>query len=261
MVAGGHSTGSSTAAIVRIVPASGSVQEVGVVPRAFHDAAAAVVDGRLVVFGGGSSEGTDLVQSVRPSGSGAAVTGHLPGPVSDLGGATVGQAVVLVGGYDGSTFLRTVLETTDGRRFRHLASLPVGLRYAAIAPVPGGVVVAGGLAPPGPVRTVLRIAVPGGSVTRLGRLPRPLSHAAAVELGGNVVLLGGQDASGRTVASTDRIDIRTGTVTPLHPLPGTVADAAVVATGRRQALLIGGRRGPEGHDVALDSILRIRLVG
>ena len=263
LVAGGlDSAGSSTDGVTGIDPASGAVRSLGTLPDAFHDAAGAVVGGRMFVFGGGRGQGTDVVQSVGPSGSGAAVVGRLPVAVSDVAAATVGGTVVLVGGYDGSTFLRDVLVTTDGRSFRRLATLPVGLRYAAVAAVGRSVVVAGGLTTAGPANEVLRIDLPSGRIHRLPSLPHPVAHAAAVAIGGRVYVLGGEGPDGRTVARVVRIDPRAGTVRVLHRrLPGTVADAAAVAVGPDSALLIGGRRGPQGRDVALDTILRLRLAG
>jgi Kelch motif len=263
LVAGGlDSAGSSTDGVIGIDPASGSVRSLGTLPDAFHDAAGAAIGGRVFVFGGGQGQGTDVVQSVDPTGSGAAVVGRLPVAVSDIGAAAVGRTVVLVGGYDGSTFLRDVFATTDGRSFRRLATLPVGLRYAAVAAIGHSVVVAGGLTTAGPVNEVLRIDLPGGRIHRLPPLPHPVAHAAAVAIGGLVYVLGGEGPDGQTVARIIRIDPRAGTVRVLHRrLPGTVADAAAVGLPPDSALLIGGRRGPQGHDVALDTILRLRLAG
>ncbi len=257
LVAGGlRSSGTSTGAASRLTPATGAVRPAGTFATPFHDAAAALLGGRLVVFGGGPSSGTDLVQAL-PGG----VIGHLPTVTSDLGVAATGGEIVLVGGYEGSSFLTSVLATRDGRTFRRIGSLPVGLRYAAVAPGgPDTVIVAGGLTPAGSVATVLRIDVRTGSVTSIGKLPQPLAHAAAVELGGAVFVLGGEGASGQTVATVERVDPRTGTVRTVQSLHGTVADAAAVPLGPDRALLIGGRRGPQGADVPLDTILSLRLV-
>jgi Kelch motif len=257
LVAGGlDASGTSTDAVDRLAPATSSMGREGTMAGAFHDAAGAIVGGRLVIFGGGPSSGTDIVQAL-----GGGVIGHLPTVASDLEAAIVGHEVVLVGGYDGTSFLTSVLVTRDGTTFHQIATLPVGLRYAAVAAAgPNAVIVAGGLSTAGPVATILRIAVPGGVVTTIGRLPRPLAHEAAVALGGAVFVLGGEDASGQTVRTVERIDPQTGDVRTVHPLPGTVADAAAVAVGPDRALLIGGRRGPQGSDVPLATILSLRLV-
>jgi hypothetical protein len=78
-------------------------------------------------------------------------------------------------------------------------------------------------------------------------------------MGGRVYVLGGEGADGQTLRSVLRIDPARRTVTRMPPLPDTVADAAAVATGPRDGLLIGGRRGPTGNDVVLGTVLRLRL--
>jgi hypothetical protein len=261
LVAGGlDSAGSSTDGLILIDRSSGAVRRIGTMPSAFHDAAGTIIGGRLFVFGGGQAAGTDVVQSIGVSGSGGAVAGRLPSPVSDLGAAMAGSTVVLVGGYDGTAYQRTVFATSNGTAFRSVATLPVGLRYAAVAAVGRSVIVAGGLSPGGLVRTVLSIDAHTGSVRRLSPLPQPLAHATAVAIGGRVYVFGGEDSVGRTVASVERIDPRTGAITVLPPLPSSVADAAGVATGPDAALLLGGRRSPQGNDTPLATILRLRLV-
>jgi hypothetical protein len=256
LVAGGlDASGASTGDVDRLSPALGSAARVGAMPAPFHDAAAALVGGRLVVFGGGAASGTDVVQAFRGS-----VIGRLPTAASDLEAASVGGDVVLVGGFDGTSFLTSVDETSDGVRFRRIATLPAGLRYAAVAAVGDAVIVAGGLTPHGPTAAILRIDVGTAAVRRIDRLPRPLAHAAALALGGEAYVLGGEDASGRTVRSVERIDPSSGRAAMERPLPGTVADAAAVALGPDRGLLIGGRRGPQGHDVPLATVLSLRLV-
>jgi hypothetical protein len=256
LVAGGlDAAGSSTSSEYRLSPGDGSVTRVGSFGTPFHDAAAALIGPRLVVFGGGPSSGTDLVQA-QPGG----VIGHLPTVSSDLGAAVVGGRILVVGGYDGTNYLTSVLATLDGTRFMRIGTLPEGLRYAAVAPAgPNAVIVAGGLATSGPVDSILRITVPGGDVATIGKLPRPLAHATALALGGSVFVMGGEDASGQTVRTVERIDPRNGHVKQSNPLPGTVADAAAVALGHDRGLLIGGRRGPQGSDVPLATILSLRL--
>ena len=256
LVAGGlDASGSSTSAEYRLTPGDASITRIGSFGTPFHDAAAALIGPRLVVFGGGPSSGTDLVQA-QPGG----VIGHLPTVSSDLGAAVVDGRILVVGGYDGTNYLTSVLATLDGTRFMRMATLPVGLRYAAVAPAgPNSLIVAGGLSTSGPVDTIQRITVPDGTVTTIGKLPRPLAHATAVALGGSVFVMGGEDASGQTVRTVERIDPRNGHVKQAHPLPGTVADAAAVALGPDRGLLIGGRRGPQGSDVPLATILSLRL--
>lgn len=53
-----------------------------------------MIGGRLVVFGGGSSTGTDLVQSFDLGKGTGRVVGHLPVPLSDLVAASIGSTTV-----------------------------------------------------------------------------------------------------------------------------------------------------------------------
>ena len=53
IIAGGLSGGHSATGVFAFDPASGHLSALGSVPQAFHDAAGAVVRGRLLVFGGG----------------------------------------------------------------------------------------------------------------------------------------------------------------------------------------------------------------
>ncbi|MDQ2966259.1 MAG: hypothetical protein M3R57_10470, partial [Chloroflexota bacterium] len=70
--------GNSAAGVFALHPSTGQLTAIGSVPNAFHDAAGAMVAGRLFVFGGGSSSGTDLVQAFDPATGTGAVVGHLP---------------------------------------------------------------------------------------------------------------------------------------------------------------------------------------
>ena len=77
------------------------------------DAAGAMIGGRLVVFGGGSSAGTDIVQAFDLATGTSSAIGHLPLALSDLSSAVVGNTVYLVGGYDGITPRAEIYATTD----------------------------------------------------------------------------------------------------------------------------------------------------
>lgn len=54
------------------------------------------------------------------------------------------NGVFLVGGYDGHAPRREIYRTTDGTHFAVVATLPVGLRYAAVNAVGSTVYIAGG---------------------------------------------------------------------------------------------------------------------
>ncbi len=249
--------GSSASGVFRLDVGSGRLSSVGVVPSPFHDAAAAELGGRILVFGGGAASGTDLVQSVDPETGSSSIVGHLPAALSDLTAATVtgpGSGVYLIGGWDGVAANRTIWRTTDGRRFSAAGHLPAGLRYAAAAAAGSTIVVAGGEVNDRPVATVYAFDTTTGRVRRLPDLPDPVGHAAAFSAGGVVYLLGGMDAAGAAVSTVTAVDPFAGTVTPERQLPTPVSDGAV-ATTRGGAVLVGGWRG--GH--ALDQVLLARV--
>jgi YVTN family beta-propeller protein len=246
IVAGGLSRGHSANGVFELDPGSGRLVLLGSMAQAFHDAAGAVLTGRLFVFGGGPETGTDTVQSFDLRTRVGRVVSHLPRALSDLSAAVVGGTVYLVGGFDGVSPQRTIYATNDGRRFRVAGQLPVGLRYAAVTSAGGVVVVAGGTSSSGDVSSVYRFDPVAGKVARIARLPAQISHAAAFALGSEAVIAGGRGGSGAAVNSVSAIDVRTGRVRPLAALPAPVADAAV-ATVAGSTFLVGGWN---GHTVA-----------
>jgi N-acetylneuraminic acid mutarotase len=246
-LAGGlDSAGQSASGVFTLNPATGALASVGSLPHAFHDAAAAVLGGRLFVFGGGAGEGSDVVQAFDLQSHRARLTGRLPKVLSDLSSASVGSTVYLVGGYDGFSPQSAIYATTDGVRFRVAARLPQGLRYAAAASVGPDVVVAGGMTGSGPVSSVYLFDSATGRVSLLGRMPTSLGHAMAFVIGGTVYVAGGQDRQGRAVRQVVAVDVVARTVTRLAPLPVPLSDSASVSDSR-VAWLIGGWR---GHAVA-----------
>ncbi len=242
-IAGGlDASGTTASGVYCMNPRSGHLTSAGDLPQPVHDAAAAVIGGTLVVFGGGSSAGTDLVQTFDPRTGSAAITGHLPVALSDLSAGTVGTTTYLVGGYDGSQPRREIYATTDGRTFTTVARLPVGLRYPAVTAVGTALVIAGGETATGETDAVYVLDTTSGSVRAVAHLAAPLGHAAAFTLGDLAYVVGGRAAAGNATSSAVSIDPATGVVTNVAALPLPVADAAV-ASRSDSVLLIGGWAG------------------
>lgn len=131
LVAGGLDVnGQSASGVFRLRLADGVSSLLGTLPYPVHDAAGAMLRGRVLVFGGGAVSSTAAVQSLAPGADGQ-VTGQLPAPRSDLTSAVSGNTAYVLGGYDGVNMATTVLETTDGVQFRVAARLAVPVRYAA----------------------------------------------------------------------------------------------------------------------------------
>jgi N-acetylneuraminic acid mutarotase len=237
LVAGGLQPGDvSSDRVWRIDPGTGARTRLGTLADAVHDAAGGVLQGRPTVLGGGASSSLSVVQqgSVRWR-----VASHLPGPRSDLSATSVGNGLVVVGGYDGVQSPRTVLETTDGRHFHVVARLPQGVRYAGVAAMHGQVWVLGGEENGRELREVYRVDPATGRVARAGRLPGPLGHEAVVAVGDRLLVLGGRPA---TDTATDRMwwfNPSTGSWRRAGRLPYPVADAPAVTAGGATYLLGG----------------------
>ena len=242
-IAGGlDSAGATVGGVFSMDPSTGALRQLGSLSRAVHDAAGALIGGKLFVFGGGSSSSFDVVQSFDPATGRASIIGHLPTPLSDLTSASVGGTTYLVGGYDGNRPRREIYATTDGTTFSVIARLPVGLRYPAVTAVGSTLVVAGGRSAAGPVNAVYAVDTSTGTVTTLGHLSVATEGAAAFTLGATAYVAGGQDAAGAAITDVAAIDPATARVTSQHPLGLPLSEAAVASTPDR-AFLIGGWRG------------------
>ena len=238
-IAGGLDAADATVGgVFSMNPTSGRLTPLGSLARPVHDAAAAMISGKLYVFAGGAGTGSDMVQAFDPATGTGSVVGHLPVALSDLAAAQISNVTYLVGGYDGTKPRSEIYATTDGTTFSTVGHLPVGLRYAAVTEVAGRLVIAGGLASSGLVNDVYSFDPSSGATTLMAHLPAPVAHAAAFTLGGRIYVVGGRDASDAALARASEIDPSTGHVEAEPPLAQPVADAAVAA-GRR-TLLIGG---------------------
>lgn len=241
LLAGGLTpSGASSNRVLHLDPASGQIAAVGTVPEAFHDAAAATIAGRLLIFGGGVATSTDTVQSFDEGGSTVGrVVGHLPAPRSDLSAVTIGSRVYILGGYTGVAQLSDVLETTNGTSFATVAKLPVTVRYAAVAAIGSTIWVFGGEHNNRAVRDIQRINTVTGRAQIVGRLPSPRTEASAMVLAGRVLIAGGRDAAGQALTTVDELDRAGSAVHAVARLRVAVADTAVVVAGNT-AYLIGG---------------------
>jgi len=211
VVLGGLTTGdTSSSGVYTLDTSDGHLTEVGHLSGPLHDAAASIVGGQDDVFGGGGATTVATVQSfpapgsgsgtVTPPGPTATVVGSLPQTRSDATAVTIGATSYVVGGFDGTNADPDVLATTDGHSFRSVASLPVPVRYPAVAALGGRIYVFGGQAITGthagqPVDDI-QVIDPGRHTAALnGHLPEPLSGAMAVNVGGFVYVAGGESTA------------------------------------------------------------------
>jgi len=231
----------TTGNVVRLDPSTGSSQPAGSLAQPVHDAAGAVVNGTYLVVGGGTGEeGSAAVQSFG-AGTAGKIVGSLPGPRSDHVAVELDGKVYVVGGFDGRQIIRDVLVSDDGLRYRTLSALAEPVRYPAVAATGGAIYVFGGVASASgaDTRAIQKIDPGSGQVTVVGQLPATLSHANAIVLGDQVLVLGGF-VSNKVAAQVLRFDPRTAAVSDAGSLPAPVSDAAATTVGDT-AYLVGGQ--------------------
>jgi len=270
LIAGGLGLASASTDTTSLLnPVTGRVTRAGRLARPTHDAAGAVLSGRAYVFGGGAAASVAGVQAFHPGGT-ATITARLPRPRSDVSAVTLGGTAYLLGGYDGVSYDRRVLATTDGSHFRPVATLRVPVRYPAVAGIGRQIWVFGGQAPSGPTGAIQQVSLITGKTTVVGHLPDPATGATAFTLGGRVYVAGGEvlprggaggGAPGAAAPGliTSRevfaFDPTRDTVTPAGQLPVPVAHAApAVVAGT--AYLVGGSDGQR----PVPTVTRLQLV-
>jgi hypothetical protein len=237
LMGGIDSAEASVAHVLRGSPTGAT--PIGLLPVALHDATACFLGGYAYLFGGGVVESFSAITRVSKSGL-TASAGRLPTKASDLGSASIGETIYLVGGYTGQTALRTILAWRPGESARIVATLPRPLRYAAVAALGGQVMIVGGTSGETASRDVYRFDPTTGRLARVGLLPSPLTHAAAATVGERVYVFGGRSAAAD--GQTRRIlQIRpNGEVLEAGLLPRALSDMAAVALAGK-VLLVGGR--------------------
>ena len=235
---GGLTAGGSSDQV--LVGRPSALRSVGRLPVATHDAAAAVLGGRVFLFGGGQTTSFDAIDRLDPATGAVKRVGTIGEPLSDLGAATVGAATYLVGGYTGATWATAIQRFVPGHVPTVVGRLPSGLRYAGVAPLGGRVYVAGGVTTAGTSSAILVFDPARGTVRRIGSLPHPVAHGALVALGRALYLIGGTDAAGSPLATLVRIDPRTGKTTGGGALPHALSDAGAAVTGGA-IVVVGGK--------------------
>ncbi len=213
-VFGGSTTGNQPASgIFTLDVSNGALVHVANLTTVLAEATGAIVGGQAVVFGGATPTPIATVQT-PPSSAGATgsstvptatVIGSLPQPRAGASVTTVGSTTYIVGGADGTTPDPDVLATTDGKSFSVVGALPVPVVDPAVAAVGTKLFVFGGQALSGatagqPVASVQMVEPAKHRVRVVGRMPSALEGAAAVNLGGKVLVLGG-DTSGASPSS------------------------------------------------------------
>ena len=249
MLAGGLSAADTSTSEVDIADLHRIVHS-GTLPGAQHDAGAAGLPQGGYVFGGGNLTELDHILKVDPASASVTTAGRLPSPSSDGAVTRVGATAYIVGGYDGTNFLNTVLAYTPGRGTRVVGHLPVGLRYATVTPGPiGQILVIGGTTPTGTSQVVYIFNPATGHSRVLARLRHPITHAGAVTIGAYAYLVGGRgDATTSQTSAVWSINTASGRIRAAGRLPAPTSDAAVLRIG--SAIVVAGGMTPTGTTLA-----------
>jgi hypothetical protein len=221
------------------------VLRTGTLPGPQHDAQAALLAGRIYVFGGGFTTELDHILMYDPGGGQASPAGALSVPQSDVAVTQSGATAYVVGGFDGTNYLNTIVAWRPGGRPAVVAHLPVGLRYAAVTIAGSALYVLGGVTPAATSDAIYRFDLVTHRVRRIGTLPHPTEHSNAVTLGPRIYLVGGRGASDTDQTSAVyAVDPLTGRVAPAGRLPTPTSDAAVMTIG--PGIVVAGGQSPTG---------------
>ncbi|MHB8594879.1 MAG: Kelch repeat-containing protein, partial [Acidimicrobiales bacterium] len=228
------SAGTSANGIYSLDTSNGTLTHIGALAAGLHDAAGAELGGQYVMFGGGSPNTVDTVEAFATpasgTGSSATVIGTLPQPRSDAAAVTIGNVAYIVGGYDGTSPDPVVLATTDGHTFTPVASLPVPVRYPAVAAAGGKIYVFGGQAISAtaqPVNDVQMVDPAKKKAAIVAHLRTPLEGAVAVTVGGRIYLAGGDSSvPEQSTVGVGTTQLRTsGSTSPGVGATGAISDA------------------------------------
>jgi hypothetical protein len=242
VVSGGISpAGVSTTTVFRI-DGRGVAGDAPQLPSAVHDAAAAGISGRLLLFGGGRSEGSDRIVEVLPAPP--RLIGKLPQPLSDLDAVPLGEVVYVVGGWNGSLTNREIYAVGSDGTVIHAGGFPTGVRYPAAGALDGHLILAGGETTSGnPTSSAWSFDPATRGLARLPDLPFPTDHAAGASLEGRFYVIGGLR---RGIFTSAVLSWAPGD-SHWHPaghLPAPLADLA--AAPFDAGIAVVGGRGPAG---------------
>ena len=169
----------------------------------------ATLGGTLIALGGADEEGSLLATSESYTGDWGPYSWTLDPARARFGMVTVGDGVVVVGGFSAFGPLQRVDRfTTDGGASSALAPLPTARGGLAVATDGTAVFAIGGRdASDGVVSTVDRLGPVGGGWTALPSLPVAREGAVAAVIGTELIVAGGSDAFGGVLASVVRLPI------------------------------------------------------
>jgi len=114
--------------------------------------------------------------------------------------------------------------------------------------------IVGGSTPNGASEAVYRFEPATGEVRQIGRLPQPVTHAAAATLGSFVYVVGGRgDNLDSQTANVWSINPLTGAIRRAGRLPQPLSDTGVVSLGG--ALVVAGGLSPAGTEAGVGELV------
>ncbi len=227
-------------------------------PIALTEVAAAAHQGRVWVAGGLGEDGraVDRLLIYDPAADAWADGPPLPERVHHAALVSDGEALILIGGYEGDGFDRPTaavwrLEDGDAGVWSPAGPLPEPRGAGAAAwNGRGGVMFGGGVGPGGPSADVF--VLEGDRWSPLARLSRAREHLAAASLGaGSVSFLGGRDAGGN-LGTVDLVS-QEGVVGRTEDLPTARGGIAAFSAAALGDCVVGGE-GPAGTFGAVECI-------
>jgi N-acetylneuraminic acid mutarotase len=220
----------------------GAPRAAGPLPAPIRSGSAALLGATTYLLGGvgAPAAGAAILGLPAAAGATAKQLAVLPRPVADSAAAAIDGAVFLFGGFTGQQPTATVFAWQPGGTPHATAHLPSRLLYDAAVTVGNQVIIVGGIVDGAPSRAILSFDPVEHSVTTIGQLPIPLSHAVAGVIGGEVFVIGGR-VKGPTsqTRAVYRVDPDTGGASYAGALPVAISDAAIASTGGR-ILVAGG---------------------
>ncbi len=257
-VVGGYTaSGASSSVAASLNPARGTTTYTGSLATPTHDAAAATIGGRVLIFGGGT--GSSSSAAVQESGGGGWSTiGSLPTPRSDGLAVVLGSSAYILGGYNGTSALAQILVTSDGVHFATVGTLPLPVRYPAGAVDGSTIYLFGGetvnsAGVSTPTAAIQAFNTVTGSASIVGQMPAPVMGAAAALLGSTVYIAGGTRAN--SAPSSSIFAWQPGTTAPLLAghLQQAVANAGAAVLNAR-LWLVGGETSPGNPTTAVQVV-------
>ena len=193
-----------------------------------------------LLLGGLTAADTSSASIVFVTARGARPRGTLPTARHDTAAVTIGGAVYLFGGGDGTKQLDEILRIDPATgRVTAAGRLPAASSDSGAAAVGGTAYVVGGYTGTRWLDTIVAWK-PGGAAHVVAHLPSPVRYAAVTAVGGTVVIAGGSLPAGTASAAVIGFDPATGSVRRLGTLPAPTTHAAAAAIGGL-AYVIGGR--------------------